>query len=448
MTWDDDAHSAAVVTRRVGRGSIVVLGPEVNGDAFVRLIAPLLRHFGVTDRVPAMATPRRGLHFRHFVSNAGLYDVWVLFNESDEEFTTDLSFLPGVDPGALTDVLSGERLTPVSATGNSHRELKNIPLKRHETRMFVSNRSAKQQLHAPAEWLQLQAGWWQGTTTPPVHALPTPQQMQTNTLELCDGWAYRRADEMNDGEAAALAAPEVDDKQWERRTLGLWLFPGNKGAKRIILRRKFTVPAGWQGREVMLCADVPYAQFFHETRIFLDGKPWENGRKTADGPYQEAFGGLLQPGTSHVLTLDIQSHCTLMGCRGPIWLSCGPDLNAVQRIDLSGAWRADSSATKRGERVTLPGTVKGQYFVRQIHISPEYRGKHVTLCFEATGDRFSVLINGSLIKTGELWRTHQFRFEISPLLRFGEENVLEIAGNSAGEKKILRVELQISQGHH
>ena len=148
MTWDDDAQSAAVVTRKVGRGSIVVLGPEVSGDAFVRLIAPLLRHFGVTDRVPAMATPRRGLHFRHFVSNAGLYDVWVLFNESDEEFTTDLSFLPGVDPGALTDVLSGEPLTPVSATGNTHRELKNIPLKRHETRMFVSNRSAKQQLHA------------------------------------------------------------------------------------------------------------------------------------------------------------------------------------------------------------------------------------------------------------------------------------------------------------
>ncbi len=448
LIWDDDAHSAAVITRKVGKGSIVVLGPEVNGDAFVRLIAPLLRHFGVTDRVPAMATPLRGLHFRHFVGNAGLHDLWVLFNESDEDYTTDLSFLPGVNPGTLTDVLSGEALTPESATGYSHWELINIHLNRHETRMFVSIRSAKQLLHAPAEWLQLQAGWWQGTTTPPVHALPTPQQMQINTLELCDGWAYKRADGLSDGEAAALAATELDDKQWERRTLGLWLFPGNKGVKRIILRRKFTVPAGWQGRDVMLCADVPYAQFFHETRIFLDGSPWENGRKTADGPYQEAFGGLLQPGTSHVLTLDIQSHCTLMGCRGPIWLNCGPDLKAVQRIDLSGTWRADSSPTKRGELVSLPGTAKGQYFVKQIHLNAEHRDKQVTLCIEATGDRFSVLINGSLIKTGELWRTHLFRFEISPLLRFGEENVIEIAGNSAGEKKILSVELQISTGHH
>ena len=421
----------AVGMRRLGKGWIVHFGPMLSGDDYVALTTTLLRHFGMMDRVPAIVKPQRGLHFRHFIGNTGLHDVWILFNESDSPLTTDPQFLPGVHPLALTDLVTGQQAALLRDPAGDR--VSEIALQKWQTRMFVSPRNSV--AASPLEWLTLQRGWWQGTVKPPVKHLPTPKEMQRNTLDLTEDWACRSVPELSDDQVAALARPDLDDTVWERRTLGLWLTPGDKNAKRLLLRRKFTVPAHWTDGQIVLCADVPYAQFFHETRLFLDGNAWAGGRKMVDGPYYDTLDGALKAGTTHVLTLAIESKSTLIGSRGPIWLTYLP--HPQQRQDLSGAWTAYADPLRKTGEVQLPGTIKGRYLSRSVVIDAAHKHQSVVIYFEATGDHFSLQINGRLLNTSEQGRARAFTFNVTPLIRFGDPNLIEIVGNSGAEPKTI-----------
>lgn len=434
LVWDDG--SVAVGMRPLGKGWIVHFGPLIRGEDYLKMTVPLLRHFGVIDRVPATVKGAPGLHFRHFIGNAGLHDVWVLFNESDSPVTTDLTFLLGVHPTTLTDIVTGQpvKLTR-DATGDA---VRGIVLEKWQSKMYLSPRADV--TASPLEWLNLQRGWWQGTTKPPAKHLPTAAEQQRFSLDLTEGWAYKRDDTLTDDGAAALAQPSFDDSKWERRTIDMWLNPGAKNAKRIILRRKFTVPAHWTSGPITLNADVPYAQFFHETRIFLDGKPWLDGRKMIDGPYFDTMGDVLKPGTTHVLTLDIQSKSTLMGSRGPIWLYYLPEPRS--REDLSGTWTAYSDPMHKTGDVKLPGTVPGMYLQRTVVMDPAHEGRNVVIYYESPGHPFALMFNGQLLGHDGVVRARQVSYNVTPLVKFGAENVVELVSNNADAKTVQRVEIR------
>jgi hypothetical protein len=433
--WNDGA--TAIGIRPLGVGWIVHMGPVFRDERFVALTGALLRHFGVTDRVPATVAPQRGLHLRHFISNTGLHDVWVLFNESDSPVTTDLTFLPNVHPISLTEVVSGEKAEVVRGPGGD--AVRGIVLERWQTRMYLSPRA--EVADSPLEWLRLQRGWWQGTVKPPIKLLPSPAELQRFSVDLTQGWAYKSVTGLTDDQIAALAQPAVDDAMWERRQLDLWLTPKAKSARRHLLRRRFVVPAHWTAGRIVLCADVPIAQFFHETRLFLDGHPWAAGRKMVDGPYFDAMDGALRPGTTHLLTLDIQSTSSLSGSRGPIWLYYLPDPQAVQ--DLAGVWTAYSDPLHKTGEVQLPGSVKGMFLSRTVPINAAHRGRNVVIIYEATGDRFSLLINGRLLNRSEQIRESVTCFNVTPLIRFGDQNLVELVGGSgSNEKSIHHIEIR------
>ena len=53
---------------------------------------------------------------RHFVSNNGLYDVWILWNTKGEPVTSTFTFREGIRPAWLRDVNTGQarcRWTPI-----------------------------------------------------------------------------------------------------------------------------------------------------------------------------------------------------------------------------------------------------------------------------------------------------------------------------------------------
>ncbi|MCW3054912.1 MAG: hypothetical protein JWN14_4082, partial [Chthonomonadales bacterium] len=306
LKWEDG--STAVGMRPLGKGWIVHVGAMDTGDSFLPVLRRLLLHFGVTDRVPAMITQAPGLHFRHFISNTGLHDVWVLFNESDKPLTTDLEFL-GIHPTALTDIVTGQHIEIVRGAGRD--PVRGIALAPWQTQMLLSPRADV--VGSPLEWLTLQRSWWQGTEKPPAKRLPTPAELQRFSVDLTEGWMCKSIPYLTDEQAAALIQPGVEDKTWERRTLELWLNPHDTSAKRLLLRRKFTVPAHWKDGQITLCADVPISQFFYEARLFLDGKAWSGGRKSIDGPYLDSMEGALTPGSTHLLALDMQISGSLTG---------------------------------------------------------------------------------------------------------------------------------------
>ena len=94
LLWEDGSVAAGV--RRIGAGRIFHLGAhfETLGDRrdsphttalFAQILAPMQ-----VERVPGQA---RDVMMRHYISNNGLHDVWVLYNDRDRPVNTDLIFL-------------------------------------------------------------------------------------------------------------------------------------------------------------------------------------------------------------------------------------------------------------------------------------------------------------------------------------------------------------------
>jgi len=365
----------------------------------------------------------------------------VLFNESDDPVTTDLTFLPDVSPTALTDVIAGEQLRPSGNEGVVG--LPGIRLERWQTKMFLSNRTPDQAVASPSHWLTLQQGWWQGTEQAPKSELPSLSRIQRRTLDLTDSWSAKRIDGATDVQAATLAQPGASTAGWEKRRLELWLGAPPAGSQRVLLRRSFTVPETWKDGEVAICCDVPYAQFFHQTRVFIDGAPLAGGRKAADGPYWDTLGGIFKPGSVHHIALDIETSCSLMGCRGPIWLSYRP--NPASRQVLSGKWDAWSTPVQRAGMVDMPGKINAQFVTRTLRVDDRYRNSNISIRIDMENEKAGIIVNGYMIKPGEQPRCHVFDYAITPLLRFGEDNLIEIAFNSDREKTIRSVELWIEK---
>ena len=102
------------------RSTTVQTGPPValnakplqrGGGDVGKLLAPIIEHFAAANLVPAHASlPGFNLHTRHYISNTGLYDVWVMYNEMGKPVTTDLVFLPGFHAVSFADVVSGRPL--------------------------------------------------------------------------------------------------------------------------------------------------------------------------------------------------------------------------------------------------------------------------------------------------------------------------------------------------
>ena len=130
LHWTDGTVAAGM--RPLGKGWVVHMGPNCREPFPARQIAA---HFGV-KRVPATYVGAPGLHFRHFIGNTGLQDLWVLFNESPNPVTTALTFLPGVHPASLTDLLTGED-RPVTRAGGGD-TVPAIDLHPWQTVMYVS----------------------------------------------------------------------------------------------------------------------------------------------------------------------------------------------------------------------------------------------------------------------------------------------------------------------
>ena len=438
--WNDG--SVAIGMRTLGKGRVVHVGVHYDrlGDRYSDvpsrdLFFQLLDALGV-PRIPAHTGPEPRL--RHYISNNGLYDLWSVTTAREggpkTPLTTDLEFAKGFEPAACIDA---DSQTPVELKRDAAGvRIPGITLAPLETKVFLTPSTLI--TSAPREWFALQRGWWQGTT--PAGNATLPSLELPNILELTDEWRFKPLPENDDASAYTGAGP-VDDAAWECRGLSVWAHaPGAEPLRHAVFRRRFTVPPTWVTGETNFWMQAwTGATFLDRGRIFLDGKLIRDcsGEQSIDG---EALTAALQPG-EHTLAVDIRSHRPLGGSCGRCWLQHIPAPLAT--LDLSGEWIPTRDGWHDDTAIPLPGNCEALLAKRTVAVGQEFAGKNVVVYIKADPRIVGVLINGRLV------RRHHHRFgsetilNITPWVKFGAVNAIELAGWDHSEKwNVDRVELR------
>ena len=432
MSWTDDG-SVAVGMRPLGKGFIVNVGAKfVNdkiwrGDAgwMQKMFIRLLDHFQVA-RVPATvkgvdnapyastvpgAVPTNEEHskpmmFRHYLSNNGLYDIWALWNSTKEPKAIELTLDKSLKVPWVIDVKTGTK-QPVE----TFNKLEFQPL---ETKCFLTPRGNLAQ--APAAWFSLQRDWWRGDAK--LEMKPLEPFKAKLALDLSDDWAF---------------TPLDGSTKTERMRLGIWSLPDRQAIKHAVFRKEFTVPPEWGAGEVRLwLMDQPDANrakvFADKGRVSLDGKVIRDFG--TEGILGDTLEGLLKPGSKHEIAVEIVGEGSLIGYKGSCWLSYRP--NPEKSIDLAGEWAASKDLLHYDKTMPLPGKWDAYSAKRKVQIPSEFKNKQVVVHVElqlvpyADDSLRGVYINGHWVRRSYHNYGHGFDLNITPWVRFGDENELEL----------------------
>lgn len=439
LLWKDGTAAAGM--RKLGNGCIVHLGCRDGGAVWMGLAPEAFE--GILRWKQVLRTPARlegeengkRLLMRHSVTNNGLYDVWSLWNQHGADTVeTALVF----DDPAVTwgfEVETGKRLRfePGRLTG-----LRLEPL---QTRLFLTPRCALAQ--APRAWFELQRNWWRGAAPPPGEALPLPPHRAS--VDLSQDWAFRPLAEGEDG--AAFSGPDVEDEDWQKLPLTIWSLPDRQEIRQAILRKSFAVPSSWKGGDVELWLQAwQSGTFLDQGRIWLDGtlvRDWKTDGLPGINP-----GGVLQPGSRHTLAVEIRGKGALAGARGACWLWCWPPSEAA--LDLAGEWMPSPDAMRLAPPVSLPGRYEALTLRRNVRIPAEQAGKTVMIDVTALGPLEGVLINGRWVRRLHHLIGSRFQLNLTPWVRFGEDNEIELVQREPGRGEIQALQLRcyaLGQGY-
>jgi hypothetical protein len=447
LLWADGSVAAGV--RPLGKGFVVDLGAKFTGEGIPDRVNPdqdagtvSSRNFGdvLTDRVNPDKESAETVHLRdllltilswrkiapepahlsiynpfvilrHNVTNNGLYDTWTLFNQSkDQPQTVSVVMTNKQTPAFCIDMLDETRIDTHGAA------LQDIALKPMETRVFLTPRADLPE--APQEWFTLQRNWWRGTTPPGDKHLPDP--IPHLARDLSADWKFQTLD--SNADAATLLAASVDDASWTSRELGIWDVKEEGGKGHGVFRKTFTVPAAWtDGLVSIWLTSWNQASFVGEGRVWLDGA--EVKPMSANGYIAEDLAS-LKAGSTHSLAVEVKSDGVLAGLRGKCWISFEP--TPPQKIDLAGEWAPSSDGLHYDAPIALPGKFNGRFFKRSIFIDEKYKDQTGVITVDGDRALICVLVNGKLVRRHHHMIGERGTLNITPFLRFGEKNEIEL----------------------
>lgn len=452
MYWPDG--STAVGFRPLGKGFIVQVGckftdtgipdriepsgsasrpfkesNELQNEALTRLVDSLLRWRHVAPVSGKLEPANDQVILRHFVSNNGLYDVWVLWNQGPVKDATGRVVLPSQpEVNSVFDVKLG-KLAVVE--GNQFM----VRLRPLEVRSYLTPRKAIGA--ASGEWFALQRDWWRGThPASPAMTLSHPDEKYA--VNLGKDWAFKSLAEKEDG--ASYAGLEVNDQAWEKIQFGIWTLPNHRGVSHGILRKTFTVPAAWSDGEVSLwIMSLSSISFLQEGRIWLDGKLLRDWN--AAGLAGDLANGQLRANTTHTLAVEIRGHSDVCGSNGSPWLAWYP--KPAWSLDLAGEWTPTQDALQPEAPVQLPGVFKAYTLRRTVDIPAQTKNQTVTIHVDADGPLVGVLVNGHLVRRFHHLIGSRWQITITPWVKPGERNELELfcwGGAAQGRIRSVRLD--------
>ena len=422
MQWDNGA--TAVGLRPLGKGFVIMVGPQFGNGEALSLFEEIF-DWAKIDRVPATAP---GVLMRHFVSNNGLYDVWALWNMAKTRTTTALTFRNGLHPDTALDVKTGQAI-PVQ----NGAEGPTIPLSldTFETQVLLTPRN--EIASAPAKWFQLQRNWWRASGDPgPV----LPAFQSKFTIDLQPGWKFKVLNGPTDGtQGAALAANSIDDSSWESRSFGIFTFPDHHDARHAMFRKQFTVPMAWKGGKVSLwLSEWHGSSYIDNGEAYLDGVALSDHALTG-----EDVTATLQPGSTHVLAVEMWGDGAVAGTPASVWLNYQPPALAEQ--DLAGNWTAAADGLTYANAAAIPGAYTGMTLRQMVKIDATHRDQTAVLRVSASDTSiYGVIINGRWVPRFHHHVGNDFDLAITPFVQFDRDNEIILFGGG-GPHTLNRVSL-------
>lgn len=435
--WEDG--STAIGLRPLGKGYVVHMGlkfcrtPLWHGwpDRTEKLFRQLFQ-WAELRRVPAVA---EGVKFRHYVSNNGLFDTWTLWNEKrDQAVETSLVFRDGLKPAFCREVGATEPAS-MSAGADCSPAVRGIRLEPLETKIFVTPRG--QITSAPAAWFALQRNWWRGAAEVPRAEAPVmagkPASAETGeqaSVDLTDGWRYRVLQEGGTDDASALAAPALDDSAWPVKRLDCWAVPEELPSRRVFFRKTFCVPKAWKRGEVELWQKSWFAwTVAGQARYWLDGREVPSG----DGRDGLIMTSGLDAGSSHTLAVEVRGEGQVCGVRGNTWLAF--TRHPKRTLDLAGEWSVAKDYLSPGAAANLPGAFDGKLLSRTLDLPADLAGRQAYLRLKTSQGLTGCLINGRYVRRHHHALGNTTFLNITPWLKPGESNRLELLAGGTGEIK-------------
>jgi hypothetical protein len=365
LTWDNG--TTAVGVRRLGKGCVITVGPWFNGDSGNAFMSGLFQWLKI-DAIPAHMETSGNILWRHFLSNNGLYDVWVIWNKDGKAPTQGTLVLDAnYRPSWSIDLKTGNR-------NNVTDGKLPVDLPPEDMAVLITPRSGI--ATAPSEWFDLQRGWWQGTANP---GAPLPKPNMKLAMEITDDWSFQPLDEKTD--AAPMNDPKFDDSTWKKVSLGVFTMPDFPDCRHAVVRKHFHVPNTWTHGRVL----IHLPSFRDGGGISLDGQPWD--RNTS-----------LAAGSDHVLVVDMRAHRYLMGADGPAWINYHPAPVATQK--LKAAFEPSTDFLNWTTPIQIPGEVPQDTKALRADfiVSPDAVGKTVVLHgMENSSELRGAVVNGQYV---------------------------------------------------
>ncbi|HEY3320393.1 MAG TPA: beta-galactosidase trimerization domain-containing protein [Planctomycetota bacterium] len=424
--WADG--STAVGMRKIGKGAVIHIGFYFNYNPLAqRQIMEWLK----LKRLPALCD-NKSIFTTHMISNNGLYDVWVLWNQDrSKTVTADFVFRDGLKPTACFDLKTKQPVALVDGV-----RIADLTFQPFDMRVFLTPRQAI--ATAGLDWLNLQRGWWRGTKKPAKELQPYVPQF---ACDLTDDWKMKPLAEADKADTAPMAAVAFDDASWKTARLETWLVPDEADTHRAFFRKKVKVPEAWKSGEIEL-----WMQNWTRDPVRGKLKVWLDGEAlTFQGSSISALTltEKLTPGSTHVLAAEIFSEGQVAGFIGHAWLAYLPKPAASQ--ELSGTWATTKDGLSWTGTTTLPGPWDFSMARRTVAVDRAQANRTVMLRFEVDQPCgiYGALINGRWIMKLHHDVGPRTYLNVTPWIRFGEENEICLVrrdGPGKGTIKMVRLD--------
>jgi hypothetical protein len=136
--------------------------------------------------------------------------------------------------------------------------------------------------------------------------------------------------------------------------------------------------------------------------------------------------GKFQPGTRHLVAIDVKSDGQLTGVAGNCWLYYTPE--PLARTSLAGRWTSSKDMIHYDADVSLPGHIVGQTLRRNdVMLDKSREGSNVVLFVDSDTRIHGAIVNGHWVSRFHHLLSPYLELNITPWVRFDRPNVIELA---------------------
>ena len=430
--WEDG--SVAIGMRPLGKGYVVTFGMRLlpSGDEHVRLLlCDVLKWAGA--RQMELLAPRH-LNPKHYVSNNGLLDIWVVWNHSDKPQNYTFAFRDGKERPFKHVVVENDRFWSKGWSGE-------IPP--FEFKMFTSPRQ-----QAPAEasrtWFNIQRGYWQGTEKIKFAAKEKDtSNFGKNTLALDGLWKITKVETWPRGhlhEGPLVTRPLHFDNDYLRE-LTSWTRDTVGSATRFNAEKTFTVPKDWKNGEIGLWCVGLYTGHLNvsgRARFLLNGQeivPFRDGGGVAGLPLP------LKAGETATLRVEIENSedTSVRGLAGQCFLAFTP--TPARIVDLSGDWDVRSHIHSADATTQpIPGKVTGGFISRTFDMPNLAKGDRVHLHMTNDSDITGAIINERYVRRNHHVFGEVTHLDVTHLINPGQPNRIVLCGQGNDPRRTCRID--------